>query len=136
MKSRSYSERYRRSVTLAGIAVVFTICMIVSTNVFSIKPLLSADAEVYAVYLNGEEIRADMEQICEVLGEAEAALTLRKQGSYLMEDYPLEISVVDNEEPIHILFGTDVHSYGSSGMIRTVQNGEEIYSRILEIINN
>ena len=55
-------------------AVVLAVILFV---LFLPKPLLSADAEVYAVYLNGEDIDADMEEICAVLKDAKAVLTLK-----------------------------------------------------------
>ena len=138
MKNRSYSERYRRSVILAGIAVVFTIIYLIATNIFAMNPLFtSEDAEVYSVSMNGTEIDVDKEEIREVLKDAYIVRSFRRQGSYLMADYPLEISVNDGGEPIHILFGKDVHCYSSGGgFIRYMENGAEIHMRILEIINN
>lgn len=138
MRNRSYSERYRRSVILAGIAVVFTILFLLATNIFGMNPLLTSEnAEVYSVSMNGTEIDVDPEEIRDVLKDAYVVRSFRRQGSYLMADYPLEISVNDGGKPIHILFGKDVHCYSDGGgFIRVMENGAEIHMRVLEIINN
>ena len=138
MRNRSLSERYRRSVILAAIAVAFTILSIVATNIFALNPLLTSEnAEVYSVSMNGTEMDVDPEEIRDVLKDAYVVRSFRRQGSYLMADYPLEISVNDDGEPIHILFGKDVHCYSEGGgFIRIMENGAEIHMRILEIINN
>lgn len=142
MRNRRYSKRQRKAkrkkIIVVTVTAVVVALIAAALILFLPKPLLTSEnADVHSVSMNGNEIAADKQLIYSVLKDAKASLSLKTQSSYQMADYPLEISVNDNGKPIHILFGKDVHYYEAGGsFIRYIQNGDAVYSRILEIIGN
>ena len=124
----------KKKLIIAGAAVF----LIAAALLFFIpRPLVGEEISITSVNYRMQDVteQIDLEELGELLAEQETVFSLNAVSSYLIEEYPLEINLVTDRKPLHIVMGKRHYAYeGGLGFDRTIKNGDELYKEISALI--
>ena len=119
------------------IPIIMAILILITGVCFSPKPIVKSDDALINIYYYGSSIneQIDSDALTDMLGDAKMRLSLCGVPQLTVDEYPIEINILDGGKMKHLVMGkTNLCYIGNGGMCYTIQNGEELYREIIGMI--